>query len=142
MRESGPGLSTLVADLLTVSRVAEPRQDGLRQLLVTYPAVAANGYTAAPDDGTVHLGAVVNVFDPYPCARGYEGTSPRTGNDVRGHAGQRRGLLRRAPRQPHHRARGAERAAGGDPQAARGRPGRTGRTATGGIGPRETLLPR
>ena len=39
LRESGPGLSQLLADLLTVSRVAEPRQDGLRQLLVTYPGL-------------------------------------------------------------------------------------------------------
>jgi phospholipid/cholesterol/gamma-HCH transport system substrate-binding protein len=82
LRESGPGLSQLVADLLTVSRVAEPRQDALRQLLVTYPGVASNGYTALPDDGTAHLGLVVNVYDPYPCVQGYEDTRHRAGNDV------------------------------------------------------------
>jgi phospholipid/cholesterol/gamma-HCH transport system substrate-binding protein len=82
LRESGPGLSQLLADLLTVSRVAEPRQDGLRQLLVTYPGVASNGYTALPGDGTAHLGLVVNVFDPYPCVQGYEGTPHRSGSDV------------------------------------------------------------
>jgi phospholipid/cholesterol/gamma-HCH transport system substrate-binding protein len=82
LQESGPGLSQLVADLLTVSRVAEPRQDALRQLLVTYPGVASNGYSALPGDGTGHLGLVVNVFDPYPCAQGYEGTPHRAGGDV------------------------------------------------------------
>lgn len=82
LRESGPGLSQLVADLLTVSRVAEPRQDALRQLLVTYPGVASNGYTALPGDGTAHLGLVVNVYDPYPCVQGYEDTPHRAGNDV------------------------------------------------------------
>ncbi|WP_219412786.1 MlaD family protein [Pseudonocardia nigra] len=81
--ESGPGLSQLVADLLTVSRVAEPRQDALRQLLVTYPGVASNAYTVAPGDGTAHLGLVLNVFDPLPCADGYEDTPHRPGNDVR-----------------------------------------------------------
>jgi len=82
LRESGSGLGQLVADLLTLSRVAEPRQDGLRQLLVTYPGVAANTYTVAPGDGTAHLGLVINLFDPYPCTRGYEGTDRRPGNDV------------------------------------------------------------
>jgi phospholipid/cholesterol/gamma-HCH transport system substrate-binding protein len=80
--ESGPGLSRLVADLLTVSRVAEPRQDGLRQLLVTYPGVVSNTYTVVPGDGTAHLGLALNVFDPFPCADGYEGTPHRQGNDV------------------------------------------------------------
>lgn len=82
LRESGPGLSQLLADLLTVSRVAEPRQDGLRQLLVTYPTMASNGYTALPDDGTAHLGLAVNVFDPFPCTQGYEDTPHRSGSEV------------------------------------------------------------
>jgi phospholipid/cholesterol/gamma-HCH transport system substrate-binding protein len=81
--ESGAGLSQLVADLLVVSRITEPRQDGLRQLLVTYPGVAANAYTVVPGDGTAHLGLVVNAFDPYPCTQGYEGTERRPGDDVR-----------------------------------------------------------
>lgn len=80
--ESGSGLSELVADLLTVARVAEPRQDGLRQLLVTYPGLAANAYTPVPGDGTAHLGLAINLFDPPPCATGYEGTAHREGDDV------------------------------------------------------------
>ncbi len=82
LRESGSGLSQLVADLVTVSRVAEPRQDGLRQLLVTYPGVASNAYSTLPGDGTVHLGLVVNLFDPYSCVQGYQGTQRRPGNDL------------------------------------------------------------
>lgn len=82
LRESGNGLSVLVADLLTVARVAEPRQDALRQLLVTYPAFASVGYTVAPGDGTAHLGLAINLFDPYPCTQGYEGTQRRSGNDI------------------------------------------------------------
>jgi phospholipid/cholesterol/gamma-HCH transport system substrate-binding protein len=82
LEETGPGLSQLVTDLLVVSRVAEPRQDGLRQLLVTYPGVSANAYTVVPGDGTAHLGLVVNAFDPYPCTQGYAGTHRRSGDDV------------------------------------------------------------
>lgn len=82
LRESGPGLSTLISDLLTVARVAEPRQSGLRQLLVTYPAFASVAYTVAPGDGTAHLGLAVNIFDPYPCTQGYEGTQRRSGIEI------------------------------------------------------------
>ncbi|OLT11471.1 ABC transporter substrate-binding protein [Pseudonocardia sp. CNS-139] len=82
LRESGHGLGELVANLLTVSRVAEPRQDALRQLLVTYPGVVSTTYTVVPGDGTAHLGLVINLFDPYPCSQGYEGTNRRPGDDV------------------------------------------------------------
>ncbi|MGH3567471.1 MAG: MCE family protein [Pseudonocardia sp.] len=81
--DAGPGLSRLIADLLTVARVAEPRQDGLRQLLVTYPGVSANAYTVVPGDGTAHLGLVINFFDPYPCTQGYGTTDRRPGDDLR-----------------------------------------------------------
>ena len=81
LRESGSGLSHLIGNLLTVSRVAEPRQDGLRQILVTYPGVAANGYTTAWD-GNAHFGLVVNLNDPPPCTKDYKGTQYRHGSDV------------------------------------------------------------
>ncbi|MHA6617595.1 MlaD family protein [Pseudonocardia sp. DLS-67] len=83
LRESGGGLGDLVADLLTISRVAEPRQAALRQILVTYPGVTSTTYTVVPGDGTAHLGLVLsNIGDPPPCVRGYEGTNRRPGSDV------------------------------------------------------------
>jgi phospholipid/cholesterol/gamma-HCH transport system substrate-binding protein len=82
LRESGSGAGQLIADLLTISRVAEPRQAGLRQIFVTYPGVTSTTYTVVPGDGTAHLGLVLNVFDPPPCTRGYEGTKRRPGSDV------------------------------------------------------------
>lgn len=82
LRESGSELGDLIADLLTISRVAEPRQANLRQILVTYPGVTSTGYTVAPGDGTAHLGLVLNLFDPYPCTQGYEGTERRAGTDM------------------------------------------------------------
>jgi phospholipid/cholesterol/gamma-HCH transport system substrate-binding protein len=83
LRESGSGLGQLIADLLTISRVVEPRQAALRQILVTYPGVTTTTYTVVPGDGTAHLGLVLdNINDPYPCTRGYEGTNRRPGDDV------------------------------------------------------------
>ena len=80
--ESGSGLGDVIANLLVVSRIAQPRQDNLSQILTAYPGIAANGPTVVPGDGTAHLGFALNVFDPYPCAQGYEGTKRRSGADV------------------------------------------------------------
>ncbi len=81
--ESGDQLGALVTDLLTVSRVALPRQDGLRQILATYPLVTASADSSIlPGDGFVHLGLVLSGFDPLACVRGYEGTPRRPGTDT------------------------------------------------------------
>jgi phospholipid/cholesterol/gamma-HCH transport system substrate-binding protein len=83
LRESGSGVGQLIADLLTISRVAEPRQAALRQIFVTYMGVTATTYTVVPGDGTAHLGLVLsNLGNPPPCTRGYEGTDRRAGNEV------------------------------------------------------------
>ncbi|MGH3921977.1 MAG: MCE family protein [Pseudonocardiaceae bacterium] len=83
LAESGDFLGALLADLLTLSRVAAPRQDGLRQILAIYPFVAASADSSVfPDDGFVHLGLVLNAFDPFACVRGYEGTVRRSGTDL------------------------------------------------------------
>lgn len=81
--DSGDQLGALVADLLAVSRVTEPRQAGLRQILATYPlvAAAANG-SILPGDGFVHLGLVLNGFDPVACVRGYQDTVRRPATDL------------------------------------------------------------
>lgn len=80
--ESGSGLGDVIANLLTVAQIAQPRQANLSQILTAYPGIAANAYTVVPGDGTAHLGLVLNVFDPYPCTAGYEGTTRRSGADV------------------------------------------------------------
>jgi phospholipid/cholesterol/gamma-HCH transport system substrate-binding protein len=81
VRESGPGLSVTLANLLTTSNILLPRQDGIEQALVTYPAVAVGSKTVTPGDGTAHLGLALNLFDPPPCVKGYEGTKKKAGND-------------------------------------------------------------
>jgi phospholipid/cholesterol/gamma-HCH transport system substrate-binding protein len=35
-----------------------------------------------PDDGFAHLGLALNLFDPYACVRGYQGTIRRSGTDL------------------------------------------------------------
>ncbi len=80
LEESGDEIGVLIADLLTVARIAEPRQPALRQILVTYPGITSNGYTVFPNDGTAHLGLVLNVFDPPVCV--YEGGDRRPGNQL------------------------------------------------------------
>ncbi len=79
VRESGPGISRLVADLLTTSRLTKPRQNALQQLLITYPPLARNAHSTLPGDGSVHFGLILNVFNPMPCTKGYEGTPRRSG---------------------------------------------------------------
>ncbi|EHR48973.1 virulence factor Mce family protein [Saccharomonospora marina XMU15] len=71
LAESGPGLSTLVANLLTTSNVMVTRLDGLEQAFVTYPVVATGAYTVTPGDGTAHLGLALNLFNPPTCTKGY-----------------------------------------------------------------------
>jgi phospholipid/cholesterol/gamma-HCH transport system substrate-binding protein len=82
IQDSGSQIGQLLADLLTVSRVALPRQAALRQLLATYPLLIATDSLVVPDDGFAHLGLVLNFFDPYACVRGYEDTTRRPGTDT------------------------------------------------------------
>ncbi|MFF5986291.1 MCE family protein [Prauserella flavalba] len=71
LAETGPGLSSLVANLLTTSNILVTRLDGLEQAMVTYPMVSAGAFTVAPDDGTAHLGLALNLFNPPSCTKGY-----------------------------------------------------------------------
>jgi phospholipid/cholesterol/gamma-HCH transport system substrate-binding protein len=83
IEESGTQIGQLLADLLTVSRVALPRQDRLRHLLSVYPVVTGGtDSSVVPDDGFAHLGLALNLFDPYACVRGYEDTIRRSGTDT------------------------------------------------------------
>jgi phospholipid/cholesterol/gamma-HCH transport system substrate-binding protein len=83
IEESGSQIGQLLADLLTVSRVALPRQDALRHLLSVYPVVTGGtDASVLPNDGFSHLGLALNLFDPFACVRGYEGTIRRSGTDT------------------------------------------------------------
>ncbi|RZS37201.1 phospholipid/cholesterol/gamma-HCH transport system substrate-binding protein [Herbihabitans rhizosphaerae] len=84
LRESGPGLSSMVANLLTTSNILVTRLNGIEFALVSYPMISGVGKAvlSSDNDGTGHLGFALNLWDPPPCVRGYEGTDRRNGNEV------------------------------------------------------------
>ncbi|WP_433143384.1 MCE family protein [Actinomadura nitritigenes] len=81
VRDLDPSMSVLVANLLTTSRVLQPRTDGLEQLLAKLPAAVSMGLTVA-HDGRLNFGMVNTFFDPLPCTSGYGGTEYRNGLDT------------------------------------------------------------
>lgn len=85
IRETGPDLSRTLANLLTVTRILQPRLAGVEQVLVTYPALSAAAPSVVPGDGRVHFGLVLNVADPPYCRNGYltpdSGWRPATAQD-------------------------------------------------------------
>nr|WP_042182653.1 MlaD family protein [Kibdelosporangium sp. MJ126-NF4]CEL15127.1 MCE-family protein Mce1F [Kibdelosporangium sp. MJ126-NF4]CTQ93277.1 MCE-family protein Mce1F [Kibdelosporangium sp. MJ126-NF4] len=82
LRESGSNLSVVLANLLTTSNILATRTNGLELMFVAYPGVAAGARAVAPGDGTAHLGLALNLFNPPPCVKGYEGTKRRPGDDA------------------------------------------------------------
>jgi phospholipid/cholesterol/gamma-HCH transport system substrate-binding protein len=80
LQDNRTGLSTLLANLVTVGQVTADNNDGLRQILVTYPDSVAGSFTVLPGDGTAHFGLVLNTGDPPACLRGY-GATRRTDPD-------------------------------------------------------------
>lgn len=85
LAESGPGLGVTVANLLTTSDILRARKDGLEYAFVAYPLFSAAGQgLLAADPGQVHLGLVLNLFNPPPCTKGYEQTQRRNGTDTGG----------------------------------------------------------
>lgn len=83
LRETGPNLGVVLANLLTTGNILVTRLDGLEQIAVTYPIAVGGGFSVAKGDGTgAHFGLALNVFDPPPCTVGYEGTKIRQGADT------------------------------------------------------------
>src|SRR5205085_9979324 len=70
--DTGPGLGELFANLLTTSNLLVTRQDGIQQVLVSYPPLVVGARSVVPGDGTAHLGLAVNMFDPPACTKGYQ----------------------------------------------------------------------
>ncbi|MCS0635732.1 MCE family protein [Streptomyces sp. LP05-1] len=81
LKDTDPGLSVLLANLTTTSELFVTRQDGVRELMVRLPRVAAKGATAITGAG-VRLGLVTTFFQPLPCTAGYGGTPHRNGLDT------------------------------------------------------------
>jgi phospholipid/cholesterol/gamma-HCH transport system substrate-binding protein len=85
-----PDIGYLLGNLIVVGQVHNRRVDGVQQILATYPAAVAGGFTVVPGDGTAHFGLVLNPEQPPPCV--YERSRPLTcsaeeqahGSSVRG----------------------------------------------------------
>lgn len=81
LRDVGPSLSVVLANLLTTSDIAVTRQDGVQEFLVQMPKVAAAGSTAITSRGA-RFGMAVTFFSPLPCTAGYGRTAYRNGLDT------------------------------------------------------------
>ncbi|ALG11877.1 MCE family protein [Kibdelosporangium phytohabitans] len=81
VRESGPGLGVVMANLLTTSNVVVTRQRGMEELLVVTPAAVSAASQVIRPDGA-HFGLAVTYFEPLPCTSGYEATPYRNGRDT------------------------------------------------------------
>ncbi|MHC0433698.1 MCE family protein [Streptomyces sp. O3] len=81
LRDTDPGLSVMLANLVTTSELLVTRQRGTEELMVRIPRLAAAGATAVGPDG-VRFGLVTTFFQPLPCTTGYGGTAYRNGLDT------------------------------------------------------------
>jgi phospholipid/cholesterol/gamma-HCH transport system substrate-binding protein len=62
-----PNIGQLLGDLIVVGQIHNRHVAGVQQILATYPAAVAGGYTVIPGDGTAHFGLVLNPELPAPC---------------------------------------------------------------------------
>jgi phospholipid/cholesterol/gamma-HCH transport system substrate-binding protein len=66
LRENRPAIAQLLGNLLSGAQVTVARLDGVEQILATYPAAVAGGYTVVPGDGTAHFG-LISQTEPKSC---------------------------------------------------------------------------
>jgi virulence factor Mce-like protein len=104
-----PTLPVLLANLTSTGQVITSRIDGLRSLLILYPATLAGAFTVTPGDGTEHFGLVLNLNTPPPCTKGYEKTKIRFPQDTTTVRAQQ-GVGCKLPRDSQQDVRGARNA--------------------------------
>ena len=109
LQDNRTALAGLLTNLVTVGEVTVTRVDGIEQMLVTYPAVVAGGFTVVPGDGTSHFGLVLSTT-PAACTQGYEGTTKTDPNQTSGLAPTNDGARCTAARGSGTNVRGAQNA--------------------------------
>ncbi|MET0135571.1 MAG: MlaD family protein [Kibdelosporangium sp.] len=82
LQESGTGIGTVLANLLTPAQVFATRGSAFEQLLGTYPAAVGAGYRVIGADGSTNLAMALTFHNPPPCQQGYGATTYRPGKDV------------------------------------------------------------
>jgi phospholipid/cholesterol/gamma-HCH transport system substrate-binding protein len=80
-----PSIGYLLGNLIVVGQIHNRRVAGVQQILATYPAAVAGGYTVIPGDGTAHFGLVLNPEIPKPCV--YQRSRPLTCSEAEQAAG-------------------------------------------------------
>ena len=81
LRDNNLGLSSVIANLLTVSDVTLTRQSAVQEMLSALPAAIAAGSTVINSSGA-NFGLSLTFFTPIPCTSGYGGTVYRNGLDT------------------------------------------------------------
>ncbi|MFE3192072.1 MCE family protein [Nocardia sp. NPDC059240] len=74
LQESGPALTTNLANLRTLLLTVSPKFYALGPVLAMLPLLPLGGSSTAPGDGTTHFGLVLETNNPPACTVGYEGT--------------------------------------------------------------------
>lgn len=72
--DGGPAVTTDLANINSVTELTGLKALALRPLLIFLPSLAAGAGTIVPNDGTAHLGLVLETNNPPPCTIGYEGS--------------------------------------------------------------------
>lgn len=109
LQDNRSAIAGLLTNLVTVGEVTVTRVDGIEQMLVTYPAVVAGGYTVVPGDGTAHFGLVLST-QPAACEQGYEGTTRTDPNQTTAQESTNTGAQCTAARGSGTNVRGAQNA--------------------------------
>jgi phospholipid/cholesterol/gamma-HCH transport system substrate-binding protein len=81
LTDNDPGLSVLLANLLTTANLTATRGAALKELLSALPADIAAGSTVITSSGA-NFGIALTFFDPLPCTAGYGSTPHRNGLDT------------------------------------------------------------
>lgn len=82
LRESGPQMGVMMANLLTTTQVMTNRTDAVEQMLVALPVMTSLTPGMADENDTGHLSYILaNYGNPLPCTKGYEGTRGRGADD-------------------------------------------------------------
>jgi phospholipid/cholesterol/gamma-HCH transport system substrate-binding protein len=103
--ELQPSIGYLLGNLIVVGQIHNRRVAGVQQILATYPAAVAGGYTVIPGDGTAHFGLVLNPEIPKPCV--YQRSRPLTCSEAEQAAGSSVRGANNAPRPSGPRESGA-----------------------------------
>jgi phospholipid/cholesterol/gamma-HCH transport system substrate-binding protein len=81
LMDTDPGLSIMMANLLTTANVVQTRSGALNEILSKVPRAVAIG-SSVVQGNSFNLGMAVTFFNPLPCMAGYGGTDYRNGLDT------------------------------------------------------------